>query len=231
MKRTISKLLRLTFGILLTVQVTSCGLLDFGLDEDAVTALKMRLNYDTIYVMRGDTFSVSPMFQPDSVSLKDLYIYSDADSVVSVRANRVEAIGVGWATIFAESLSARLLDSCHVYVMERWDSIMVEDYPHETVVYADVTIHGKPFTDDDVVGAFVKGELRAVGKVVLAQNQRFMLFRIPGDVVADDEKESIPVGFICYNSKTHFYQTFPQWIYFDGETHGLPSKRIQLSLE
>jgi len=173
-----SKFARLVCCLALTMQITSCGLLDFELDEEAVqTATEMLLNYDTVYVMRGDTFTIDPVFNPDTVNIKDLYIRSTNEDVVKVKANRVEAVGEGHCKLYIESVSARLKDSCVVFVMIPWEA-SAKYYPYETVFYSQVTVNGKALGPDMVVGAFVGSECRALGKAYTFNNIPLFIFRV-----------------------------------------------------
>ena len=58
----------------------------------------------------------------------------------------------GWATIMAMSVSSRMIDSCRVCVLPDW-APSEEGYPYETIVYADVTVKGRPMDGDMVVAA------------------------------------------------------------------------------
>ena len=214
MKKISSSLTRLMLGILLSVQMVSCGLLDFDVDDELVqTATEMMLNYDTAYAMRGDTLLINPVFKPDSVNIRDLYMRSSNSEVLSVKGNRIEAVGAGYATLYIESVSAHLSGSIVVYVMEPWVA-STQVYPYETVFYTDVTVDGKPLTDDMVVAAFVGNECRAIGKAQTFHGIPMVQFRVgseelytevdsiwtvdPGDVeggdIDEDEEEGEDEG-------------------------------------
>ena len=65
--------------------MTSCLKLDIG--DDTLTAYDMSLNYDSVYVMLDDTITLSPVFNPDSVTNKEMFWWSDADSIVYADGN------------------------------------------------------------------------------------------------------------------------------------------------
>ena len=175
----IKRLPRLLLCIALSVQFASCGLLDFEFDEDGLkVAAEMKLNYDTVYAMRGDTLLLVPVFEPDTVNIPGLFIRSTNTSVVTVGSkNRLDAVGVGHAKLYIESVSARLSDSVMVYVMEPWQA-NTQVYPYETVYYTEVTVDGKPMTEDMVVAAFVGDECRAIGQALTFHGFPLVQFRV-----------------------------------------------------
>jgi hypothetical protein len=184
------------FIILLAVslQVVSCGLLDWDLDSDgSIIVSSMRIKYDTVYVMIGDTVPLQMSFQPDTVNLKDIFIWSTNSNIVwvdSVR-NRLEAVGKGWAMVYVESVSARLKDSCAVYVMPRWE-VREEGYPYETVFYANVTKDGYPVGSNLSVAAFVGDECRGVAMPQSFHGVSLTLFRVGADQLSDDVNPDLP---------------------------------------
>ena len=180
--KTITKLPRFLLCILLSAQMVSCGLLDFDVDDELVqTATEMMLNYDTAYAVRGDTLVINPVFKPDSINIKDLYMRSSNTDVLSVSGNRIEAVGTGHATLYIESVSAHLSGSIVVYVMEPWVAD-TQVYPYETVFYTDVTVDGKRLTEDMAqsmtVAAFVGDECRAIGQLQTFHGIPMVQFRV-----------------------------------------------------
>lgn len=185
--RKFAKTLRLLCCTSLLVQLASCGLLDFDVDSDfSKIAAEMSLNYDTVHVLVGDTVDLRPSFKPDTLNLRDVYVStSDTDVVVvDMLTGRISAVGVGWAKLYVQSVSARLQDSCTVHVMETWvDKTAI--YPYETVFYAEVTVNGKSLTEADMenikVGAFVNDELRCLGEFLNIHGVGRMVFRVGGE--------------------------------------------------
>ena len=176
--KNITQLSRLLLCILLSVQLGSCGLLDFDVDEQmAEFAAHMRLNYDTVYVMRGDTFSIVPIFKPDTINSKLIFIQSSDTNVVAVRDTYIEAKGAGKAKLTIQSLSAQISDSCTVIVHEPW---MPDNrcWPYETIFYTEVKVNDKPLTSDMTVAAFVGNECRAIGQVLKYHNKTVVQFRV-----------------------------------------------------
>jgi len=188
----LSKTVRLLLYAALVLPMASCGL-DFDVDDTlANVAAKMSLPYDTVYAMRGDTLSLRPLFTPDSVNTRDVLITTSAPDVVSVDpiTGHIEAVGSGWAKIYAQSVSARLQDSCAVCVMEPWVSTV--SYPYETIFYATVTVGGKPLAANMTVAAFVGGECRGVAMPQTFHGVAFSLFRVGTEKWPDNLNPNIP---------------------------------------
>ena len=188
--RKISKILRLLFCSALLVQMASCELIDFDVDSDlSQIAAQMKLNFDTAYVYQGYIVHVTPTFEPDSLNISDVYITTSDSSVVNVNmlTGQIKAVGVGWATLYVESVSAQIQDSCHVYVMAPWE-VAAETFPYETVFYADVTVKGEPLNENMVVAAFVNGECRGVGEALSFHGIDLMQLRVWAENIYDDSK-------------------------------------------
>ena len=237
------------------VQLTSCGLLDFDVDEfGAETATEMRIGQDTIYVMVGDTFSLNPVFTPDTVNITDLYILPVEQDVVAVRgSDKLEAVGEGGTKLYIVSVSARIQDSCMVYVGARWD-IANKVWPYETIFYAHVTVDGQPPTEDMEVSAFVGNECRGIGQLKSAHGISYWQFRVGStfvfgnsninwdDIDDMDEDEDIDededeegyiyrerITFRCYDRVKRILYICPIRTDFDGETHGTLSELFEIN--
>ena len=208
------------------------------------------MNFDTAYVIQGDTIPLKASFKPDSLNIKDIFVHSSDYDIVSVNflTGRIDAVGTGWAMLYVESVSARLLDSCAVCVMTPWDQTADMDYPYETVFYADITVKGKPLTKDMMVGAFVGDECRGIAKALSFHGVNLMLLRVGAEELVDDtsipdlsddeEEEGEDGGyelvrdkivFRCYDSQLKQLYECPTKIEFDGETHGTLSKLYKIA--
>lgn len=179
----LTKILHLLGCTFLLVQLSSCELLDFDVDSDlAQIAAQMKLNFDTAYVYKGYTLNVIPVFVPDSLNITDLYYTSGDSTVVEVNmlTGKIVAVGAGWTKLYAESVSARIKDSCTVCVMEPWDVTQAE-YPYETVFYADMTVKGEPLNENMVVAAFVGDECRGIGEALEFHGISLMQMRVGGE--------------------------------------------------
>ena len=238
----------LLFIISSLVGLTSCDLLEFDVDSDlSKVAAEMSLNYDTAYVMRGDTLPLLPSFKPDTLNIRDIFVRSSDADVVSVNllTGRIEAVGTGWARLYVESVSARLLDSCDVCVMEPWAATAELDYPYETIIYADITVKGKPLTKDMTVGAFLGDECRGVAEALTFHGVSLMQLRVGSEDLTDDD--SVPdlpddeedeggyevvrdqIVFRCYDRLYKQLYECPAKVNFDGETHGTLSNLYKIA--
>ena len=207
----------------------SCGLIDLDVSEDAQEAYQLFLEHDSVYVMEGDIFTLSPQFSPDSVSNREVFWRSSADSVVTIVDNTFIAQSEGEAYVSAVSVQDRHVDSCYVYVMPRWE-VNVHDYPYEMVVYAKVSVHGAEPSQDILIGAFRGIEFRGLGEWKDWNGQKYMQFRILSDIQELYEGGEQKIRFICYDRKNLQLKEFPQRIVYDGETHGNLSNLFELNI-
>ena len=209
---------------------TSCADL-FDMPE-AVVPTTMTLETHEVTLMVGDSCVVHPIFNPDTVTNEVIFWMSlNPDVAAFVSADTLVGMSVGETGAVAISVTDRSqIDTCAVNVIDHW-ALPEEDFPHETIVYANVLIHGAPPADGDVIAAFVGGEVRGIGQMFEMRGHSVMRIRIAGDFVEPDEMEQQSVAFRVYSRSRHQLETFPQWIYFDGETHGTPSQPLLLQIQ
>ena len=226
MKR-FAKILTFISFVAVSQLMTSCLKLDIG--DDTLTAYDMSLNYDSVYMMLDDTITLSPVFNPDSVTNKEMFWWSDADSIVYADGNDLIAAAEGITYVRGMSVQHRLEDSCYVYVMPRWE-VSPYDYPFEIVVYADVKIGGETPSEDILIGAFKGAEFRGIGKWKEFAGKKYLEIRAYSlyDEVHDGKSEKI--NFLYYDKKNLRVQRFKQSISFDSETHGTISNLFELSI-
>lgn len=236
--------------ILWCLLLSSCGLLDYDMEEGREElAVSMNLDRDTMYVMTGDRFMLTPLFDPDTVNISDLYFYTDRPDILFFDAEGFEALESGWANVYAMSVSSRISDSCAVCVLEPW-SLSVKRYPYETVIYAYVTVNGEQPTDDMMIAAFCGNEVRDFARVFEAHGTTFMIFRAGSeyrytpddeepdyDLDDDEEPDDVPwtvqheyITIRAYDPVHHRLYTNRTRILFDGESHGTPSHPLPIDL-
>lgn len=213
----------------LSVALTSCGLIDMDMDTEAQPVLSMKLDRDTVYVMTGDRFVLTPVFTPDTISNQAVFFSSDDSDVAQVDDGTIVAVGAGWTTVTAVSASGRFVDRCEVCVIPRWE-VSPYAYPDEMFVYAKVTVHGNEPGEDMMVAAMINDEARGVGQWLSVGKYRCMVFRVLNYRIGDGEDPDI-VSFACYNRKTLKLEFFSQRIAYDGETHGSPAAPFELRIE
>ena len=235
---------------LLCSLITSCEF--FDIDEIGVeTAAKITLSQDTIYVMQGDTFSINPVFMPDTINITDLFLLPERGDVVEVcGVDKMAAVGEGGTKVYITSVSARILDSCMVYVSPRWE-VEQRVWPYETVFYANVTLDGKPLTEDMEVAAFIGSKCRAVGQLKMAHGISYLQLRVGSDwyliddsdinwddgeegeydaegLTGDNQRRPV-IRFRCYDHAHRWLYTTSQYEIFDGETHGTLSDLYEIA--
>lgn len=210
-----------------SVVLTSCGLVEFDMNDEAQPVMSMTLDHDTVYVMQGDRFVLKPVFTPDTISNQAVLYVSNDTEVAAVEADSIHAVGTGWTTITAMSVSGRFMATCEVCVMPRWE-VSPYSYPDEMFVCARVSIRGKEPDDDTMVAALINDEVRGVGQWLTVGNYRCMVFRILNSGVGHVPDR---VEFACYNRKTFRVEYFKQWLIYDGEAHGTPANPIPLTID
>lgn len=226
MKR-LTTLLCFAMSLLLTF---SCGLMEMD-EEVAVPAIDMRFDHDTIYVMRGEAFTINPVFKPADVSLNDIYWTTSNDTVVYVSDNTFFAVNEGWATVSGMSVSHQNVDSCHVRVLPVWDQ-MVHTFPYETVIYADVKVDGRDFDPQTMVlSAYVSGQVRGVGQMLEAYGRKYMRIRVGSNLMNASDNPMIMerIYFWVYDKVHHTFRRCSVPVTFDGETHGSLSNLYKIS--
>ena len=216
---------------LLSLLSVSCGIIDMEIDEGGQIAYDMHLKHDTVYVMVGDTFVLDPVFFPDSVSNRELLFLSEDESVASLVNDTVIAMAEGETSVVGLSVHNGLSDTCMVYVMAPW-VLNANDYSDDMVVYATATINGKPFDPAKMsIAAFAGSEMRGKGEVITIGDKQLLRFRIYSYLNFDSDMSAVPeyIRFKCHDRENMTLITLPQYIIFDGETHGSPSEPIGLT--
>lgn len=215
---------------LLSLLSVSCGIIDMEIDEGGQIAYDMHLKHDTVYVMVGDTFVLEPVFFPDSVSNRELLFLSEDESVVALVNDTVIAMAEGETSVVGLSVHNGLSDTCMVYVMAPW-VLNANDYSDDMVVYATATIDGKPFDPTKMsIAAFAGSEMRGKGEVITIGDRQLLRFRIYSYLNYDSDISEDPeyIRFKCHDRENMTLITLPQYIIFDGETHGSPSEPVGL---
>lgn len=216
--------------ILSAALLTACGLIDVEPDSEARVPTKMYFSPDTVYVMVGDTFVVRPTFEPDTINNKSCFWTSLDMDIVSLKNDTLIAEQEGWARIVAASVAALMTDSVDVCVMEPW--VMSETkYPYEMVVYADVSVHGEPVTEDMTLAAFSGTSLRGVATPITVGPKTLWRFRVYNDFEFTLPYAETPITFWVYDRKTLQREMFPAYIIYNGETYSTPSEPLELKIE
>lgn len=130
------------------------------------------------------------------------------------------------------STLALLLVAIGVYA-QSWTPVPSTQYNHETIVYADLShnIDGATLSDFKVA-AFVLGECRAEGVLTTNpnnQSEQFFVLNVRGDLTAD-ANQNIEFKVFHTPSGAEYEVDANPVVMFDGESHIIPSNRIQLTL-
>lgn len=223
----LTTLLSLAFSMMSFV---SCGLID--MDDIPKTVVDMHLERDTVYAMVGDTLTLKPVFNPDTVNITDIYWTTQNDTILHFDDNKFIAMNEGWSTVSAISVSHQVMDTCNVCVLSKWSLDEVPVYPYETVFYADVKVDGEEFNPNEMaIGAFINDQLKGVGIMKEASGIKYMQIRVGSEMFDESGEIEQIIEFYLYDRKAHTYRLFPNEIEFDGETHGTLSKLYSLTLE
>ena len=204
------------------IAVSSCSLVDFDFDEVKKDRYELHLNKDTVYIMEGDTFSLSPIYTPESIDGN--VFWQSNDSILTIKGNNIIASSVGDTHIKAYSSFQNLTDSCFVSVMPKWET-PIYDYPDETIVNARVMYDGKFINPAKMkVAAFINGECRGLGELKDYFGTIIIRFRVCGNI--NDYNEKIQSRLYIHDKL--FCEYYPQNVNFDGDIHGSIASLIVL---
>lgn len=209
----------------------SCGLMELEEDLPQVD-VKMFFERDTIYVMQGESFAITPIFDPDTIPLSDVYWTSTNEDVVSFNLTNgnFTAVSEGWSTIFGTSVLYQKEDSCHVCVLPEWSTV-VPSAPYETIFYADVTVHGKPFDPATMMlGAFVGEELRGVGIMREQYGVRYMEIRVGSEIFDEVDPFDEFITFRIFDKSAMRCESSKTFVMFDGTSHGTLSNLFRIDV-
>lgn len=216
----------MTFSLL----PVSCGMIDIEIDEEVLMAYEMKLNHDTVYVMQSDTFALEPVFTPDSVINKEIYLVSESESIAKIENNNIIAVGVGETRITAISVMSSISAYCDVFVMEPW-YLNQHDFSDDMVVYARVTVDGQPFNPSTQrVAAFAGAQFRGEGHLIELGGNTYIRFRIYSYMEWGDDQPTDPemIRFGLYNRENLNFSYGDVYLPFDGETHGSPTSPLEI---
>ena len=212
------------------VSVTaSCGLMDFEFDEEALEAYDMQLDRDTVYVMVGDSFCLAPVFDPDTVSNREIYLESSADSIISIMNDTIVALSSGDAFVRAVSVQHRIADTCYVHVVERWQ-LNPSAFSDDMVLYLKPQFGGVQYNPATMMlGAFCGGDLRGIAELKNWNGREYLVLRVYGDYDYENTGEQREViRFGLYDRRRVNITYSARSLVFDGETHGTLHQLLEL---
>lgn len=225
-------ILTIVCAVTLSLLPMSCGIVDIEIDEQETTlTYDMRLNHDTVYVMPCDTFALTPIFTPDSVSNHDVYFLSAAEDIAKVENNSIIAVGPGETRITAISVLNNVEAYCDVFVMNQW-SLNTSEFSDDMVVYAKVTVDGQPFNPSTQrIAAFAGPDFRGEGTLIEHNGAECIRFRVYSYYDWGDmpPSSSEMIRFGLYDREKLTFRYSEQYIMFDSETHGSLSSPVNIT--
>lgn len=133
--------------------LSSCG--DFYTFDETATpsgGISMTVAQDTAWLMVGDRMPLQVTFtpnDPDSLPVFWMAAGNGATDCATTLNDTVTALRAGEMDFVAVGVSGTQRDTCHIIVIDRWEE---RDFSHEQrsdmVVYADITVDGKPIDYD-----------------------------------------------------------------------------------
>ncbi|MBO4811450.1 MAG: hypothetical protein J5552_07775 [Prevotella sp.] len=214
--------------VALSSMVTSCG--EYWDGGEPVAARKMTLGRRVVNLVVGDRYRIPVIFEPDTLSNRSVFWQTVDNKVAVVENDTVIGMAEGLTLAYALSVSDHQSDSCWVNVLP---SIYLnpKNYPYDMVIYADVTIHGHPYTkaDEDslIVAAYVNNELRGIGKMREWKGRPYMELRLWNNNAESNDL----VELRCYYRGRGLAEIFPTYYFFDGDAHGSLSHLEKLVLD
>ena len=214
MKKILSAIYALAAGLLLT----SCGEL-FEIDEDNPNQPQMKFDRADIDIMVGDTYTFNVLQTPEDAKDKAVAMSSADTKVAAFSGDVLRAVAPGSTTVTAEWLAERLKATCAVNVFPKWE-LSSGLYPNDMMVYARVTVGGRPADEQCVVAVFYENnddpqnpvsELRGMGTLYTEQNVTYMALRVfSPDGVGDD------LVLRCYDRRRMIVTECEETLYFQA---------------
>lgn len=189
MKRRTGRLKYLPFiacQLFLCAALTSCGEL-FTVDEEKeLESGVVSLERSTLDIMVGDSYTLDVQQRPDTLTDKAVSWVSDNDEIVSFSGEEMTALAPGKTRVTVTWIAEHSSASCMVNVIPRWTE-NPRLYPYDMLVFANITVNGKPMDDQMMVAAFAETEdeegnsiyeLRGVGRQVVEQGISHVMLRV-----------------------------------------------------
>lgn len=223
MKRIRYHILLGVVAIAMAAAVGACG--ELADTPDVIKPVEMKLNRSRIFIAEGSSYQLVPVFTPDTVTDLGVFWMSNDAKIAQVVNGKVTGVAQGDTRIKAISVSALKEDSCLVTVLPKLYT-NPDNYPYDMVIYADVSVHGRPVDDSMLIGAFCGDELRGIGVRHEWQGIPYMVLRIYSPTARG---ETITLG--CYHVEEALMEMFDDVFIFDGESHGSLSSLYELRID
>ena len=223
------KILAYIHVVIIACVMVGCGEFYEFPTSEPVPANQMKLPRKVVNLVVGDSYRIPVKFTPQEVTA-DAVWWELADSSVARLVNdTVVGVAQGQTVAYATSVASRATDSCLVNVLPTM-YVSPSSYIYDMVIYAQATIHGKPYTkaseDSLIVCAYCNDDLRGIGVMRNWMGRDYMELRVWSPFEYGDI-----IDLRCYHRGKALVELFPNELIFDGETHGTLSNLYQLVLD
>ncbi len=160
--------------------LTSCGeFFEMGGEPDPWDGVTMKVLNDSCCVMVGDSMPLRAEFSPYTPNNSPIYWNTADTTYFKILNDTLVARREGNFKVTAIAGNGRLVDTCRVFVIDRWQIDRLEfSNPYDMVIYADITVDGEEWDDstmtiaafldnDECVGIAEKREWKGIGYTVL----------------------------------------------------------------
>ncbi|MBR6121683.1 MAG: hypothetical protein IKQ05_04755 [Prevotella sp.] len=215
--------------LIFTLLVASCGdFYDFDTSEP-VPAREMKLPRKVINLVEGDQYYIPVTFNPSQVTTEAVWWLPANEDVARFVNDTLVGVTQGQTVVYVTSVTDRLQDSCLVNVLPPM-YVNPKGYLYDMVIYAQVTVHGRPYTvadqDSLIVCAYCDDELRGIGVMRQWRDMPYMELRVWSPFEYGDL-----IDMRCYYRGKALVELFPNMLTFDGETHGTLSNLYSMVLD
>jgi len=208
----------------------SCGEM-FELDEDNPDKPQMKIDRTAIDIMVGDTYTFNLLQAPEDAKDKVVAWSSANTKVATFSGDELQALATGSTTVTAEWLAEKLKTTCVVNVFPKWE-LSPGLYPNDMLVYAKVTVNGRPADDQCVVAVFHEdysdpqapvSELRGMGTLHTDHNISYMVLRV---FSPDGNGDDLVVR--CYDRQRMLVTECEETLYFQSGGAGTLSDLYEI---
>lgn len=211
----------------------SCGEM-FELDETNPDQPQIKIDRTSIDIMVGDTYTFN-VAQAPADAKNPAVAWSSADTkVAAFTGEELKALAPGQTTVTVEWLSEKLKATCNVRVIPLWQASS-RLYPNDMMVYARVTVGGRPVDDQCLVAAFYDddsdpqhpvSELRGMGQLHTEHGITYMALRV---FSPDDSGEDLILR--CYDRQRMLVSECEEPLYYAPDGYGTLSDLYQIEFE
>ena len=193
--------------------LAGCG--DIFTDENVTLTdgTTMDLTRRVVTIMEGERYVIPVTFTPATQSNTAVWWDIEDNAIATFQNDTLYALSPGLTRVMATSAVTMLSDTCWVEVLARPEMDWGE-FPYEMMLYANVTLHGKPLT------------VANQEDVIISHGLDYFQMRIGAYRPSGDN-----IRLRCYYRGKALAEWFPQTLTFDGEAHGTLSALLPLTID